>query len=59
MAVLRREVFAETDDGCGISEAKLLMLVRIRFTAAVIRAESAGSLMWAACRSAGRFWFVS
>ena len=30
-------------------------VVRIRLTAAVIRAESAGSLMWAACRQGRQF----
>ena len=57
--MFRRAVFAVADCEGGISEAKLLTLVRIRFTAAVIRAESAGSLMRAAWRSAGKLWFVS
>jgi hypothetical protein len=52
--VFCRAVLGVTVGVCGISEAKLLTVVRIRFTAAVIRAESAASLMWAACNSAGK-----
>ncbi len=44
---------------CGISAAKLLTVVRIRLTAAVIRAESIGFPMCADCSSAGRFWLRS
>lgn len=57
--VFCRATFRDVDEGWGISEAKLLTLVRIRLTAAVIRAESAGSLIWAACKSAGNSRFVS
>ena len=39
----------------GISEAMLFTVERIRFTAAVILAESVGFEMWAACSNAGRF----
>jgi len=59
ITVFRRAVRADADGACGISEAKLLTVVKIKFTAAVIRADSAGSPMWAACNSAGKFWLVS
>jgi hypothetical protein len=58
MAAFCHAVLGVEDVGCGMSEAKLLTVVRMRFTAAAIRVESAGSLMWAACNSARKFWLV-
>ena len=57
--MFRRAVPAPADGACGISEAKLLTAVKIRFTAEVVRADSTGSPMWATCNSAGKFWLVS
>ena len=44
---------------CGISTAKLLIVVRIKFTAAITRAESVGFEMCADSSSAARFWLRS
>src|SRR5581483_751475 len=44
---------------CGINAAKLLTVVRIRFTAAVIRAERVGLEICADCSTAGKFWLRS
>ena len=48
-----REVGAEL---CGMSAAKLLTVVRMRFTAAEIRADNSEFEMCADSKSAGRFW---
>jgi hypothetical protein len=50
-----RAVFGAAAAGCGISAAKVPTVVTIRLTAAVMRAERAASLMWAALSKAGRF----
>ena len=50
---------ADGDAAFGIRAAKLFTVVKIRFTAAVIRLESAGLLMCAACSRAGKLCEVS
>ena len=54
------EVEAEAEGAVwGINAAKLFTVVRIRFTAAVMRADNTGFPMCADCSSAGIFWLRS